>query len=496
MINSKITEILKTFDTNELKEFGKFSKSPYFNNNKSIIKLYGFFVKYYPNFDKKSFTKENAYKFVFPNKSYNDGTMRKLLSEIQSLAEEFLTYVSIKKNFDFQKRLALLYQLSEKKLDRLFELNVCEFDKTLKELENFDDEYFKNNFDLEVAKLNFKNARGRAGFDFKSISIDLQKCANYLICYTLIMSFKLNQDLFVTGVSTDFDKTNTLVYKFIESLGPNKFLEILKSFTPEYYPVIAIYFNRFMISAGYDDDDKYYWQLKDLILQNIGLFTRFEKYNLLLFLENSCDEKIYANKNFNKELHNIHIIMLSTGLYVANENDHLSLVRFRKIIIDAISINEIKWVEEFIGNYLDKLPEEFRSNMYYYTQALLNFCKANFEKTLENISKVKSDVYTVKFDVWTLKLQCEFELKYLEEAYYSIDSYKHSLKSDTTSPQLMKNRFLTFLNFYNNLLKLSINSEDLKKNTTSLEILRNDVLKSSELLKKKWLLEKLQDIIK
>ena len=87
MINSKIVEIIRTLDSSEFKRLGKFIESPYFNDNRTPIKLYGFIDKYYPNFDKKNFTKENLYKYLFPGKSYNDSTLRKLLSQMNDKAE-------------------------------------------------------------------------------------------------------------------------------------------------------------------------------------------------------------------------------------------------------------------------------------------------------------------------------------------------------------------------------------------------------------------------
>jgi hypothetical protein len=425
---------------------------------------------------------------LFGGRDYNDGTMRKLFSEMQTLAEQYLMHSAFENKSNFQRKLDLLSRLDEKKLDRIFEMTVEALNNERQK--GLDDDYFKYNFELEVAKLNFRLGKGRAGFEPKNVRDNLLQCAVYLICYSLITMFKLNQDVMVTSVSIDFDYKDTIVYKFIEALGPAKFIGHIKTYALEYYPVICIYFNRFMIALGEDKDDKYYYELKEMILINIERFTRFEKYNLMLFLENSCDEKIMMGKDFKDELHDIHLKMLSMGLVTSQDNDLFPLIRFRKMILNALSLGKLEWTENFVKDYINLLPENFRENMSYYSQAYIHFKKGIYENTLLNISRVKLDVYSVKFDTWILKLQSELELGYYEEALYSVDSYKHLLRNDSSSPEWMKKRIHNFINFFHKILKVRSEENELKE--FEKENLAKEILNSKDLIERKWLLEKLE----
>jgi tetratricopeptide (TPR) repeat protein len=180
--------------------------------------------------------------------------------------------------------------------------------------------------------------------------------------------------------------------------------------------------------------------------------------------------------------------MLSSSLYTSEEKDYFSLVRFRKIIINALAIDEFDWVEKFVDNYLARLPQQYRDGMYYYSQALLNFRKKNFDAALENISKVKFEIYSVKFDAWGIKLKSEYELGYYEEAAYSLDSYKHSINTDKTSPHWMKARFQNFMNYFGKILKRKENEIDFfgkeKKDMV------NEISNTKEIIDKSWLTEK------
>jgi hypothetical protein len=95
----------------------------------------------------------------------------------------------------------------------------------------------------------------------------------------------------------------------------------------------------------------------------------------------------------------------------------------------------------------------------------------------------------MKFDTWSLKLQAEFELGYFEEALYTLDSYRHLLKNDKSSPEWMKQRFLNFLNYFSRILKLK--NEESKFSETDTEALRDEVSGCKELIEKSWLLEKI-----
>ncbi len=487
MIKSKAIDILKTFTPEEFGQFGKFVRSPYFNNNGKLTAMYAELKKYYPDFAKRTFTKENFYANLFPGRKYNDGTMRKLLSGMQKLEEEYIAHSNFDKVKLFEKTNLLMTYFDQKKLDKIFNAKILELDKTYKDLTNFEDDYFRRNFELEVARINFDLGRDRASFEPEKIRTDLLRCSAYMICYSLITALKLGQDIFVTKLSYDFDYRDTIAFKFIDSLGPGKFIDSIKKYAPEFYPVILIYFNRFMIAAGLDGDDAYYYELKEIILKNIGLFTRFERYNLMLFLENSCEEKVLSGKGFNKELHSVHREMLSRNLFTAEDEDYFSVIRFRGMVRCALLNDEFAWTEAFLGKYLDKLPKQFRDNMNYYTRALLYFHRRMFGEALENVSKVKFETYRIKFDVWALKLQTEFELDYYEEALYSIDSFRHSLRNDTTSPQWIKARFSNFINYFHKILKMKDGQEK-----SEADILREEISKSKEVLEKDWLLEKLK----
>jgi len=485
MVKGKAVDILRALSPQEFKEFGKFVRSPFFNENTKLIQLYELMKKHYPHFSKRTFTKQNLYQRLFPGREYSDGTIRKLLSELHRLGEEYLINLSFAGKRHFQKDLALLDQLDEKKLDHLFHLTLKKLDVVYKRLENLEDDYFISNFALEVARNNF-NMR-RAAPKFPEHKDNLVRSATYLILHCLIMILKLNHNIMDSARQANFNYQDTIIYEFLETLGPEKFLTILRKYAPDFSPILEIYFYRFMVAANLDEDDKYYFRLKELVFNNLSKFSRFEKHTLLLFVEASCIEKCQTGKDFNSELNHVHRLMLSTGIYSSDAKNYLNPVRFRNFIFNALQVGEIEWAENVIKNHVKDLPPKFQNDMLLYARACVDFKCGNYDKALQGISKVKYSDYAVKFDVWTLKLKALYELGYFEEALYSLDSYAHSLKQDTTSPQWIKTRFSNFIRAYRKLLKLKY--QQMPK--TEARLLRDEITKTRELLDQRWLLEKI-----
>jgi hypothetical protein len=142
MNKSKLADVLKTFSKEEFRQFGKFVVSPFFNGRNEVIRFYESIKKGYPEFGSKQYSKENIFAKVYPKIAYKDTLMRKLISNLTKLAEEFIIQTAFKKE-EFQKKKYLLLEFRHRRLDNLFELFAARTEKLFEnEKKNF--EYFFN----------------------------------------------------------------------------------------------------------------------------------------------------------------------------------------------------------------------------------------------------------------------------------------------------------------------------------------------------------------
>jgi len=165
----KIAKLLCAFSPNELKKFGKFVKSPYFNTDQVVIKLYDVLGKEI----KKKALSENTHNIKIYNKLLNkkpvksldekqDAYLRAKLSILNQLIKEFLTIEALKENQAYCYVL-LHEKLLEKKLYDILEGNLKKEDKYLEHQKSRGINYYFHKSQSEQTKLNTTYYQGRVG---------------------------------------------------------------------------------------------------------------------------------------------------------------------------------------------------------------------------------------------------------------------------------------------------------------------------------------------
>jgi len=489
MIKSKAIDILKTLSTKELNEFGEFINSPFFNKNEKIIKLFDFLRKYHSAYDSPKLTKESVYNHLYPGKVYKDNEIRRCLSELLKLAKEYLSYVFLNKPGNYQKEKALLAELSTRKLQSLFKHVFDDLEKNFKTAE-IEENYFKNMYDLKLARIDYELGIGIGGLDVELAIELLNNCFMHFISHGIIVTLKLGRNLLTQKLRSNFDYKDSIINKFFEKLDMENFIEEIKDYDTNLHNILRIYYLNFLIGCGLDQNDLHYKNFKKLIEENITQFSRFEKFNLMLYLENACSMKINEGKeSFYEELQNVHAKMLSSNLYTSDDSNYLHVIAFRKIVETSLYLKKFDWTKTFIEEYSSRLPPDSIEHMKNYAYALLEFSKGEYGKAIEHASKVKFYEFNIKYASKIIKLKSYFELCYFEEIYYSIDSYRHTLKADE-APDWAKLRFLNFLTSLEKITKLRAeNSSD------EFEFKKiNEVISCEDIFESDWLKEKVSGL--
>lgn len=490
MIKSKAIEIFESFSTKELRQFGDFVKSPFFNKNDKLLKLYEILKKEYPHFKSGSFTKENVFKQLYPGKKYRDNEIRRNFSDLINLCEKFFVHLDLNKRNMFQNDLSLLNELSSRKIDKLFNSKLKEVIKLYGEYTDIEEEYFRNKFDMQVSLLNFIT-------DIKSGSIldNLDDLFKYSIAYSIIITLKLNQDFLVQKLDENYDYKGTLISEYLQKFNLQEFLEVIKVHDKALYGILKIYHLRNIIAAGKDKDDSYYRELKELVYENLHLFSKSEKYNIILFLENSVSEKLLeGKKDFLQEAQEINEKRLNEDILTFEEDNYLGVKMFRKILETALKLKKTDWALKFIEENLSRLSPDRMDNVKNYSYSVISFTKGDCRKSLELVSKInKYYDFHFEFISKALKLKCLYELRYIEDMYYSLDSYRHSLNSNDTLPELSKAQFRNFMNYFEKCTKLRLRD---KVPVVEADMLRDEILRVERILEKDWLIEKLEELKK
>jgi len=485
--NSRLISLLKTFSDKELKSFEKFIVSPYFSTGRDIRELFSALKGFYPDFDSSGnvLEKENLFKILYPLERYSERKLKNVTAALTLLAKKFLVHNSIEQSTgEFEKLLTL--ELKKRRSDKMFVATLNSIEDNLgKKLfdgaDCFDEE-------SKIAMLKEEFYLNREQYS-KAASAKLQQIEYSAVSF-LIRFLRAMKDRFILHEGFNFPFENPL----LDALsGTIDFDKIIKQLEKHDYPMlwlIRMYYFALM-SALKPGNRLYYRNLKSIFLKNVRKFSGKEKwiiFNDLLF---------YCHRNYSgtwepeyvRESFDVYKEMLKYNAYMPNDGEYFNLVTFRNIVLVAMRLREMEWLNDFLKNYADKLKPEYRENMLNLYKGYLIFEEGRFEEALRFVNKVQYDVFAYKLDIKNILLKIFYELNFFEEAFSLADSYKHFLENTKEFSEPYKLQYRNFIKIYVWLLKAKSSGEH--KNTGA--VLSN-IRKTSALAGKEWLLEKAKEL--
>lgn len=415
MTDTKLTGLLRTLSTDEMKQLEKFVDSPFHNSGRDLTSLVRFMRSIHPAFEEAELTNELIYGKIFPGKKYDgkksDNLIRTLTSHLFRMCKEFLVQAELKAQSE-TKEYMLLNQLRKrglyKEFDKEYE-NVIQPEDRLSRgsIGSFVTSYFMNAVkrDCSLNRDDFSNA-----FEFT------MRASEDILTAALISCFKFEDEKNLAEVY-NAKARSSILHVMLDSIDYEKFLQRLKKEDPERYPYINIFYHVYMMNKD-RTGNSYYFRLKELVTEHASLFGVAENYvlwNILL-------TRSQLSKMGNAEVFSIHKYMVKNGVYKISEKENFHIVLFRNIVIVASSLGEYEWLGNFIEKYSGELQDNHRENMKSYSLAYLHYAKSEFDKALEHILKVKYNLFLFKLDLRILQLKTYYELEYYEEGLSLVSS--------------------------------------------------------------------------
>ncbi len=443
MKKSNLLAILSSFTSAEIKEFDDFIRSPYFNKNQSVVKLYSFLKKHYPDFEVNAVMKKNVYNAVFPDSEYNDGFLRTLMFTLLSLAEDYLSLNEIKTRNSYFK-INLLKAYSRKNLWKNFEKEcktaLSEIERTKKR----DFLYYYERYSIENEKYFLLQKKYFNKTEKFHLNEGIYNITYNLGSYYYITMLRLY--LYILNVKElyNIELRSHELEEAYDRLEPHKFRDT--PIIPVFYDLIRVLIKK--------DSLKYYYNAKKKYLQNINNIHIDDSIEVLINLENYCKKMIRSGMTeFNRELLELYKHEIELGTYKL-EPGGISVVLFLSVIKSALSINENIWAVEFMEKYKKVLNPEIRHNTLKFAEALLHFAGKDFERALNSLENIKhTDIYN-KFEIKTLLISVYYELNKFDEMEGTIDSFRHMLNNDKYINSSRKRYYINFIRVCLKLLKL------------------------------------------
>jgi hypothetical protein len=485
MRNSNLITILKKLDAREFRELGEFINSAFFNKNQSVIKLYSYVRKYYPEFEDANLEKENVYKNAFSGAEYNDGFMRTAIFNLSGLVEEYLSYISFKKN-PVSSDVYLLDELNNRKLEKQFHKKLSDIQKNIDKARISDAQYFYYKYRVENILTDYHNWRrykikDYKDFENKSILNLIEYLTSCFLSGTISYYKFLEHKSHYNNVNIDL--------KFLDSI-----IEYIKEKDDHFKDIPKIKVEFYQLLLLKEENAKYYELLKDIYINNTYDLNPDSIYSLGTILQHFCSRMQYKGETkYIIERFKLYKIMIEKKLYANDSDVYFDGIMFASIVGVAFNLQEYNWADKFINDHKELLDPENRYNIVNYSLARIYTGRGMFKEALKCLMEIKSVKHIqLKMPIRTLILISYYELSMYFQAYAMLDSQRHFLNNGLKD--LPAERLVLQSNFYKIYAKFLKVKE--KMSLREIPELQREINKTPNLPERSWFLRKLEEFEK
>lgn len=473
MRESKLTEMVKGISPAEFRKFGEFLNSPYHNKSRKIIQLYELINFNYDEFDANVITNEKIAKAIFSGEGDKDQNVRTLISSFTALLEEFLVIEELNNN-SLHGKTFLLKSLRDRNILKTFDMVSKEITDIQQKDFNRNTDYYYNEFTFKETWLNYHG---------EDLDLDLDKSyqemsdnADHLFIVTKlkVLNTVISRKI-LSGIS--IYKT----YWAVENIL--KYIEKNIDDIEQHHPIIYSEYKILMMVLE-PDKVKHFHDLEKHVFHNISRYNEEELEQVYYSLSNYCVNKIALGEDkFVNELYKIHSNFEKTGFYEKNKN--LQYTDFIGVIICGLNMKQLKWVEHFFETYKGNIASEVKRDTINLSSALIAFQNKKYKDCIGFLSKVG-----YKYTYFYLKsketlIKAYYELGEIESLEAVVDAAKHYLKRHKEMLSIHFDRYILFLNYVINLMKLD------KKQKPELKMLMKKLDENRTTIAREWLIEKI-----
>jgi len=469
----KVFKVLKQFNVYELNRFSKFIRSPYFNRNDSLTRLYDSFESVIRDESEDStISRGQAWTAATLEDKYRDQKFRKLCSDLLRLIEEFLVQEELDKS-PLHKADYLLQAILDKRIEGLTNSSIRTAQRLSAQYYFRPASYYYYQYAYERAIYALQ------GQDIdRSKAINVEEIAGHLD--TFFIAEKLRYYCYALARKPIIDRDYDFLFmdELIRQVEDNGFNEI----TP-----INFYYQIYL-TQQYPDDDKHYKELKILIAENIETLPNIEAKEIMDMAFNYCILKINAgDEAYTREIFELYKQFLENELLLVN--GVLDPWNFRNVVVSGLRLGEYDWVEKFIETFQDRLDERYRANAVSFHLANLYFYQKRYDRVLELLREVEYEDPSYNRNSKTMLIATYYELDEIEPLMSLLTSFSVYLRRSKNITSARKEHYHNLIKYMRILLRTPV------KDKKALQDLKTKVEATERVVNKGWLLSRINELI-
>jgi hypothetical protein len=472
---TKLIQLLKSFSDKEISSFNNFLESPYFNRSAKLCMFYGLLKSHHPKFESPALGKEKLYVKLYGPGKYNDLAMRKLISELFQLANDFIAYEEFK-NGPFHTTRQRHAWLTKRGLEKLREQAVEYSEKLFAQHPVRDSHFYLHRWLADFDKFEYEADRYKDAEHKLAEKVDLQGHLRSLDRYYLLKYFETQ--LYTLSVSKLFKEPyHGANFEHAESLA--------QKYIGQGDLVIDLYY--YLVQLEKSDAIEYYQMLKTKLLAGDPAVPEDLSIEIAISLENFVAKQVRGgHSQLVNDLMEIYRFRVKHNLMFYK--GEIRYFFYHNVVMAGLRIGDFDFVTQFLEDYKSKITEPYREDLYLYCKAHLYFRTGQFNEALQLALRVNPIMYNNKADLKALIAMLHFELGMFVQLETTLESFPYYLADQT----LLENSKERYANFVKSIRKMAT----LKQNYSRIEFLKlwHQFRHTGLLDAKTWFNDKMKEI--
>lgn len=463
MEKTLLWEAFSALSTAEVREFGKFVQSPFFNARQQPILLF----EYLDSCRRAGRIPLNAEAAVVLNKSEKSVKTRQANSALLGLLEQFLAYKERYQDESRAKiRLAAAYR--KRKLDKHFNIALREARQSRDEQPWRHADYYHDLNLVEWERYQFDTGT------LRTESLNLQTTSDLMD--TAFIARKLRLACLAASHQAVYrtEYRIGLLEAVLTHTALNNLMET---------PAVGLYFYCYKFQTDLQHAEQYFERFRALLFANSAVFPPDELRTLYLLAINFGIKKINQSaEGWIRATLDLYQGALAGKLLL--ENGQISRFAFDNIIAISLRAGELDWVEHFILEHKNLLERQWREATASLGLARVAYARRDFKTALLNLQRSDYKDLLNNLAAKTLQLKIFYESGEYELLESHLKGMKNYIRRHT-SIGYHRTNFGRIVAYTQQMMAL-----DFRKNE-DLEALRAAVAGEEILTEREWFLRML-----
>lgn len=467
MKDSKLIALIDALDVPSRIRLKKWVHSPAHNHREDVKTLFDYLYEL-KDYSNGHLGKEDVYAAIYSDQDYNDKDMRHLMSYLHRVIDDFLIYEQVQ-NRPATAKLHLIQAYDDLNLKKHFDGELKKVSKMQEKSDLRDDEYHFRNY--RAFKSEYNSFEGKAD----AIKPEtLQGISDELDLYYISNKLRNACNILTHKKLYKVEYQPALLEQIIRHVEEKELVNV---------PAVGTYYHLYKILKEEDAENNFN-KLVAMIGELKGKFSLEETRGLFLLAINYGIRQINSGRTeYIRKVFDLYRKGLQESVLLVD--GFLSPYTYTNIAATALKLDEFDWVDSFIKDHLQELPEGYRDSFFEYNLAKLHFAKRDFARVTKILNTLIMRDTFLSLESKVTMIKSYYELGEFELIQYQLDNFRQVLRRREVLTY-HRTIFKNFVGFMKKLISLPPGNEKAR------EKLKDEIAGAELTIDKDWLIAKVE----